>query len=268
MKGCEVTVWSCPYFKLLPFSWHDLQLSWLASALIKHPAGPWMAKKHQCTTLKAVFLMSTKSWQPYPMIKVMRYGCKWRHHLSPDCPAFMLTLIILYRNNRTMVDHSVHHCGIGWRGNYRHISGKRNEVIVTEQLVGSVMTYPPRIYTQVDEGGSKRFFQNVWTSFLKARLVCGFPGESLYFNRLQDTYVMHADDWHGSRIYALFTSSWLGTFLSLCHQQPNSYVCGTLTQQHRVKPEGSAFFRCFSLLLTKHMLPWCLMTLLLWCRAV
>lgn len=161
MKGCEVTVWSCPYFKFLPFSWHDLQLSWLASALIKHPAGPWMAKKHQCTTLKAVFLMSTKSWQPYPMIKVMRYGCKWRHHLSPDCPAFMLTLIILYRNNRTMVDHSVHHCGIGWRGNYRHISGKRNEVIVTEQLIGSVTTYfhPPASthrWTKADRNGSSR----------------------------------------------------------------------------------------------------------------
>ncbi|CAF98337.1 unnamed protein product [Tetraodon nigroviridis] len=64
---------------------------------------------------------------------------------------------------------------------------------------------------KVDEGGSKRFFQNIWTSFLKARLVCGFPEESLYFNRLQDTFVMHADDWHDTRIYALFTSSWNST---------------------------------------------------------
>lgn len=61
---------------------------------------------------------------------------------------------------------------------------------------------------QVDEGGSKRFFQNMWTSFLKARLVCGFPDESLYFNRLQDVFVMHAEDWHDTRIYALFSSSW------------------------------------------------------------
>lgn len=64
---------------------------------------------------------------------------------------------------------------------------------------------------KVDEGGSKRFFQNIWTSFLKARLVCGFPDESLYFNRLQDIYVMHADDWHNTRVYALFTSSWNST---------------------------------------------------------
>ncbi|XP_054877045.1 semaphorin-7A [Poeciliopsis prolifica] len=64
---------------------------------------------------------------------------------------------------------------------------------------------------KTDEGGSKRFFQNMWTSFLKARLVCGFSDESLYFNRLQDIYVMHADDWHQTRVYALFTSSWNST---------------------------------------------------------
>lgn len=64
---------------------------------------------------------------------------------------------------------------------------------------------------KVDEGGSKRFFQNIWTSFLKARLVCGFPDESLYFNRLQDIYVMHAEHWPDTRVYALFTSSWNST---------------------------------------------------------
>ncbi|KAL0968902.1 hypothetical protein UPYG_G00273410 [Umbra pygmaea] len=64
---------------------------------------------------------------------------------------------------------------------------------------------------KVDEGGSKRFFQNMWTSFLKARLVCGIPKESLYFNRLHDVYVLHANNWRESRVYALFSSSWNGT---------------------------------------------------------
>ncbi|XP_029290458.1 semaphorin-7A [Cottoperca gobio] len=64
---------------------------------------------------------------------------------------------------------------------------------------------------KVDEGGSKRFFQNMWTSFLKARLVCGFPEKSLYFNHLQDIFVMHAEDRHDTRVYALFTSSWNST---------------------------------------------------------
>ncbi|KAM7396768.1 hypothetical protein PAMP_019781 [Pampus punctatissimus] len=67
---------------------------------------------------------------------------------------------------------------------------------------------------KVDEGGSKRHFQNIWTSFLKARLVCGIPEESLYFNHLQDIYVMHAEDWHDTRVYALFTSSW--NFTAVC----------------------------------------------------
>ncbi|XP_066524413.1 semaphorin-7A isoform X2 [Hoplias malabaricus] len=64
---------------------------------------------------------------------------------------------------------------------------------------------------KADKGGSKRFFQNIWTSFLKARLVCAIPNEFLYFNRLQDAYVLHAEDWRESRIYALFSSSWNAT---------------------------------------------------------
>ncbi|XP_056595835.1 semaphorin-7A [Triplophysa dalaica] len=64
---------------------------------------------------------------------------------------------------------------------------------------------------KVDEGGPKQYLQNIWTSFLKARLVCGIAGESLYFNRLQDIFVVHAENWTDSRVYALFSSSWNST---------------------------------------------------------
>uniref|UniRef100_A0A671NER9 Semaphorin-7A-like n=1 Tax=Sinocyclocheilus anshuiensis TaxID=1608454 RepID=A0A671NER9_9TELE len=64
---------------------------------------------------------------------------------------------------------------------------------------------------KVDEGGPKQLLQNIWTSFLKARLVCGIPRESLYFNRLQDVFIQHADDWRDSQVYALFSSSWNST---------------------------------------------------------
>ncbi|XP_011474402.3 semaphorin-7A isoform X2 [Oryzias latipes] len=67
---------------------------------------------------------------------------------------------------------------------------------------------------KVDEGGPKGFFQNKWTSFLKSRLICGFPEESLYFNHLQDIYVVHAENWRQTRVYALFTSSW--NFTAVC----------------------------------------------------
>ncbi|KAI5100516.1 semaphorin-7A isoform 1 [Silurus meridionalis] len=59
-----------------------------------------------------------------------------------------------------------------------------------------------------DKGGPKRFFQHIWTSFLKARLVCANPGESLYFNNLEDVFVLHSVDWKKSRVYALFSSNW------------------------------------------------------------
>ncbi|KAK2867338.1 hypothetical protein QQF64_023030 [Cirrhinus molitorella] len=64
---------------------------------------------------------------------------------------------------------------------------------------------------KVDEGGPKQLLQNIWTSFLKARLVCRIPSESLYFNRLQDIFIQHADNWRDSRVYALFSSSWNST---------------------------------------------------------
>ncbi|KAF5902552.1 semaphorin-7A-like isoform X2 [Clarias magur] len=64
---------------------------------------------------------------------------------------------------------------------------------------------------KTDKGGPKRILQNIWTSFLKARLVCAIPGESLYFNRLQDIFVLHSDNWKHSLVYALFSSSWNAT---------------------------------------------------------
>ncbi|RXM97824.1 Semaphorin-7A, partial [Acipenser ruthenus] len=64
---------------------------------------------------------------------------------------------------------------------------------------------------KVDKGGPRRLFQNTWTSFLKARLVCGLPKEYLYFNRLQDLFVQHAQDWRDTRVYGLFSSSWNST---------------------------------------------------------
>lgn len=72
----------------------------------------------------------------------------------------------------------------------------------------------------------------MWTSFLKARLVCGFPEESLYFNRLQDIYVMPAEDWHNTTIYALFTSSWLDT-------SPSFLLSATKQHTERVAENGS-----------------------------
>lgn len=77
---------------------------------------------------------------------------------------------------------------------------------------------------KVDEGGPKQFLQNIWTSFLKARLVCGIPSESLYFNRLQDVFVQHAEDWMKSRVYALFSSSWNSTAVCIYYLKDLDHV--------------------------------------------
>ncbi|XP_062847783.1 semaphorin-7A isoform X3 [Trichomycterus rosablanca] len=64
---------------------------------------------------------------------------------------------------------------------------------------------------KVDKGGPKNYLQHIWTSFLKARLVCSIPGEPLYFNRLRDVFVLHSENWRDSVVYALFSSSWNAT---------------------------------------------------------
>ncbi|XP_028679597.1 semaphorin-7A [Erpetoichthys calabaricus] len=62
-----------------------------------------------------------------------------------------------------------------------------------------------------DEGGSETVLQNIWSSFLKARLMCGIPSDSIYFNRLHDVFVVEADKWRDSKVYGLFSSSWNST---------------------------------------------------------
>lgn len=80
---------------------------------------------------------------------------------------------------------------------------------------------------KVDEGGPKQYLQNIWTSFLKARLVCGIPGESLYFNHLQDVFVLHAENWTESRVYALFSSRWNSTAVCIYSLEELDAVFGT-----------------------------------------
>ncbi|MBN3308930.1 SEM7A protein, partial [Amia calva] len=64
---------------------------------------------------------------------------------------------------------------------------------------------------RTDMGGSKVMLQKQWTSILSARLTCGFPTERLYFNRLLDIFVLHADNWRESKVYGLFSSRWNST---------------------------------------------------------
>ncbi|XP_062897754.1 semaphorin-7A [Mobula hypostoma] len=65
---------------------------------------------------------------------------------------------------------------------------------------------------KIDEGGSKTAGQDSFTTFLKARLICGFPTESRLFNKIEDAFVLHAeDDPKNSMVYGVFSSLWNST---------------------------------------------------------
>uniref|UniRef100_UPI00398EB3D1 semaphorin-7A n=1 Tax=Pristiophorus japonicus TaxID=55135 RepID=UPI00398EB3D1 len=64
---------------------------------------------------------------------------------------------------------------------------------------------------KVDEGASKTA-QESWTTFLKARLICGFPTELRLFNKIEDAFVLLVeDDPRGSIVYGIFSSLWNST---------------------------------------------------------
>ncbi|XP_048887239.1 semaphorin-7A-like [Brienomyrus brachyistius] len=61
---------------------------------------------------------------------------------------------------------------------------------------------------KMDRGGPKNCLQKSWTSHLRARLSCGVPDRKLYFSRLVDVTILHAERWNESRVYALFNDGW------------------------------------------------------------
>ncbi|XP_069798571.1 semaphorin-7A-like [Narcine bancroftii] len=63
-----------------------------------------------------------------------------------------------------------------------------------------------------DEGGSKAAAQNSFSTFLKARLICGFPAESRLFNKIEDAFVLFdKDDLRNTVVYGVFSSLWNST---------------------------------------------------------
>ncbi|XP_077988741.1 semaphorin-1A-like isoform X9 [Glandiceps talaboti] len=54
-----------------------------------------------------------------------------------------------------------------------------------------------------DKGGSNHVLENIWTTFLKARMVCSIPGDfPFHFNEIQDTF----KDKSGDVFYGVFTT--------------------------------------------------------------
>ncbi|XP_038651328.1 semaphorin-4B-like isoform X2 [Scyliorhinus canicula] len=68
-----------------------------------------------------------------------------------------------------------------------------------------------------DTGGLK-LLQRRWSSFLKASLVCSDPSSKLYFDVIQDVFMLQQDpdDWTSTMFYAVFTSQWTESMSAVC----------------------------------------------------
>lgn len=69
---------------------------------------------------------------------------------------------------------------------------------------GGGSAYLPCFWLQGDQGGL-RTLQKKWTTFLKARLLCGRPDGSLFFNVLRSVFVLRAPDLPEPVLYGVFT---------------------------------------------------------------
>ncbi|XP_051999994.1 semaphorin-7A-like [Xyrauchen texanus] len=60
----------------------------------------------------------------------------------------------------------------------------------------------------VDEGGLPNLLPNSWTTFLKARVMCGKDGTPVQYNNIKQTFVLTSDHLRTGVMYGLFSNAW------------------------------------------------------------
>uniref|UniRef100_A0A8D0CH19 Si:ch211-113g11.6 n=1 Tax=Scleropages formosus TaxID=113540 RepID=A0A8D0CH19_SCLFO len=60
----------------------------------------------------------------------------------------------------------------------------------------------------VDEGGIKGTLEGAWTTFLKARMMCGFDKTQKQFNSLKQAFVLTDQEKRAGVVYGLFANAW------------------------------------------------------------
>ncbi|XP_044305007.1 semaphorin-7A-like [Varanus komodoensis] len=60
---------------------------------------------------------------------------------------------------------------------------------------------------KVDQG-AKSFLVDTWSTFLKARLVCGHPNQPMRFHHLRDAFVLRKEGQNEAVLYGVFSSMW------------------------------------------------------------
>ncbi|XP_048203624.1 semaphorin-4D-like [Perognathus longimembris pacificus] len=76
----------------------------------------------------------------------------------------------------------------------------------------------------MDDQGGKKILQNKWTSFLKAKLLCCHPDLGLFFNVLQDAFILRPPAVKEPVFYVVFTSQ----LNSVCLSAVCTYTLSTV----------------------------------------
>lgn len=63
-------------------------------------------------------------------------------------------------------------------------------------------------YYQVDEGGIKALLADSWTTFMKARVMCGAGNTQQQYNNMRQAVVLTAQDKRAGVLYGLFSNAW------------------------------------------------------------
>lgn len=72
---------------------------------------------------------------------------------------------------------------------------------------------------QVDEGGIKALLADSWTTFMKARMMCGAGNTQQQYNNLQQAVVLTAPDRRAGVLYGLFSNAWwVGSYKHAEHE--------------------------------------------------
>ncbi|XP_029431189.1 semaphorin-7A isoform X2 [Rhinatrema bivittatum] len=80
-----------------------------------------------------------------------------------------------------------------------------------------------------DGGGEGSFAASMWTTFLKARLVCGYLSQKKFFNKLHDVFIVKSENWTETRVYGVFSNHW--NFTAVC-----MYSIGNIERTFRTSP--------------------------------
>lgn len=64
------------------------------------------------------------------------------------------------------------------------------------------------VLSQVDEGGIKALLADSWTTFMKARVMCGAGNTQQQYNNMKQAVVLTAQDKRAGVMYGLFSNAW------------------------------------------------------------